>query len=216
MASVAPAKRQAAKVVQALRKAYPNATCTLEFENPFELLIATILSAQSTDQRVNLVTRSLFRHHRSAADLAGLPLGALEKAIRSTGFFRTKAKSIKACCQQLVDQHGGVVPPEMDQLVTLPGVGRKTANVVLGTAFGLATGVVVDTHVGRIARRLALTAEKQPEKIERDLMDLLPQKEWICFSHRMIYHGRQVCKARKPACDRCSMQGFCPRIGVAE
>lgn len=216
MASVAPEKRQAGRVFRALRNEYPDATCALEYENPVQLLIATILSAQATDQRVNLVTRDLFKKYPSAAHLASVPIGALEKAIKSTGFFRNKAKTIKTCCQQLVDQYDGAVPPDMDQLVALPGVGRKTANVVLGTAFGLPTGVVVDTHVGRVSRRLHLTLESNPEKIERDLMDLLPKKEWISFSHRMIYHGRRVCKSRKPACDRCSLEGFCPRIGVTE
>lgn len=215
MAASTSDKRHAAKVVRALGKDYPDATCALVHETPLQLLIATILSAQCTDERVNQVTRDLFQKYPTAAHLAKLPPARLEKAIQSTGFFRNKAKSIRACCQQLVEEHGGEVPREMDQLVALPGVGRKTANVVLGTAFGLATGVVVDTHVARISRRLGLTNEKNAEKIERDLMELLPKKEWIDFSHRMIHHGRRICKARKPACADCSMQRFCPRIGVS-
>jgi endonuclease-3 len=163
---------------------------------------------------VNIVTQTLFRRYPTAADLAALPLAQLEREIQSTGFFRNKAKSIKACCQQLVDGYHGEVPAEMELLVELRGVGRKTANVVLGTAFGKATGVVVDTHVTRIARRLGLTREKSAEKIERDLMAVLPRSEWIDFSHRLIHHGRQVCKARKPLCEVCILQAFCPRVGV--
>lgn len=215
MASSTCEKSRAVAVVRVLRNDYPDATCALEHETPFQLLIATILSAQCTDQRVNLVTRELFTQYRSAADLAAMTTAELEQAIQSTGFYRNKAKSIKACCHQLVDRYDGRVPASLEELVALPGVGRKTANVVLGTAFGMATGVVVDTHVGRISRRLGLTAEKNADKIERDLMDLVPQKEWIDFAHRLIHHGRRVCKARKPACDACSMIGFCPRIGVA-
>ncbi len=215
MASSTADKRFAAKVTRVLRKDYPEATCALKHESPLQLLIATILSAQCTDERVNLVTKDLFRKYPTAAKLAAVPLPQLEKAIQSTGFFRNKAKSIHACCQQLVDQYDGDVPPDLDKLVELAGVGRKTANVVLGTWFGIPTGVVVDTHVSRIARRLGLTGESQPVKIERDLMQLLPKKEWIDFSHRMIHHGRRVCKARKPDCEACSMQSFCPRIGVA-
>jgi endonuclease-3 len=214
MASTTPEKRQAGKVVRALRKDYPDAECALEFTTPLQLLVATILSAQCTDERVNMVTRDLFKKHPTAADLAALSLPKLEKAIQSTGFFRNKAKSIKACCQHLVDEYDGEVPEDLDQLVELAGVGRKTANVVMGTAFGVATGVVVDTHVSRISQRLGLTSESKPEKIEQDLMKLLPKKEWIDYSHRMIHHGRQICKARKPACEDCSMNGFCPRVGV--
>ena len=209
------AKRHAAKVVRRLRRDYPDATCALRHENAFQLLIATILSAQCTDERVNMVTESLFRQYSTAADFVRLPAAKLEKAIQSTGFFRNKAKSIKACCQQLDALYQGQVPREMDPLVRLPGVGRKTANVVLGTAYGLATGVVVDTHVARISRRLGLTEHSDPVKIERDLMDQLPRKEWIDFSHRMIQHGRRVCKARNPQCEACSLRTICPRIGVA-
>ncbi|MFW6169022.1 MAG: endonuclease III [Planctomycetota bacterium] len=214
MASSTSAKSQAVSVVRALRNDYPGVTCALEHETPLQLLVATILSAQCTDQRVNGVTRDLFTQYRTAADLAATTAGELESVIQSTGFYRNKAKSIKACCQQLIERYDGRVPESLEELVALPGVGRKTANVVLGTAFGIATGVVVDTHVGRISRRLGLTAEKNAKKIEQDLMDLLPKTEWIDFSHRLIHHGRRVCKARKPACDTCSMVGFCPRIGV--
>jgi endonuclease-3 len=215
MAASTPEKRHAAQVVRALRRDYPDVTCALEHANPLQLLIATILSAQCTDERVNTVTRTLFRQYPAAADLAALPLPKLEQEIRSTGFFRNKSKSIQACCQQLVDRYEGEVPDDMDRLVELPGVGRKTANVVMGTAFRQATGVVVDTHVTRISRRLGMTQEKTAEKIERDLMAVLPKKEWIDFSHRVIHHGRQVCQARKPQCSACGMQSFCPRIDVA-
>jgi endonuclease-3 len=209
-------KLQAAKVVRALRREYPDAQCALRHENPLQLLIATILSAQCTDKQVNLVTPELFAKYPAAQDWAKLPIETLERALQSTGFFRNKAKNIKACCQQLVEKYGGEVPREMELLVELPGVGRKTANVVLGTAYGLPTGVVVDTHVARISRRLGLTKHADPAKIERDLMDGLPRKEWIDFSHRMIHHGRRICKARRPLCEQCSLSNFCPRIGVEE
>ncbi len=208
------AKRHAAKIVRRLRRDYPDAECALRYDTPLQLLVATILSAQCTDTRVNIVTHDLFRKHPSAATLARVPLRELEQEIRSTGFFRNKAKNIKACCEQLVERFRGQVPRDMDELVQLPGVGRKTANVVLGTAYGLATGVVVDTHVTRISRRLGLTGQTDAPRIERDLMDQLPRKEWIQFSHRMIHHGRRVCKARKPLCEACSLRELCPRIGV--
>jgi len=207
-------KRRAAKVVRHLRADYPDAVCALHYKSPLQLLVATILSAQCTDVRVNLVTKDLFKKYPTAAHFARVKLPTLEKAIQSTGFFRNKAKNIKACCQQLVERYDGEVPQDMDQLVDLPGVGRKTANVVLGTAYGLATGVVVDTHVARLSRRLGLTDEKDAEKIERDLMEQLPRKEWINFSHRMIHHGRRVCTARRPQCNTCSMEKCCPQIGV--
>ena len=210
-----PQQRHADQVVRALRRAYPSATCALVHRNSLELLIATILSAQCTDKRVNLVTQDLFARYPTAADLAALPLNRLERAIQSTGFFRNKAKHIQACCRQLHERFEGDVPRDMDVLVALPGVGRKTANVVMGTAFGQATGVVVDTHVARIARRLGMTRERNAEKIERDLMDQLPRKEWIDFSHRVIEHGRRVCKARKPLCDTCPLGLFCPRMDVS-
>lgn len=212
--SPSPAKQLAARVVRRLRADYPDAECALQYETPVQLLVATILSAQCTDQRVNLVTKELFGRYPSAADLAKLPLPRLERLIQSTGFFRNKAKNIRECCRKLSTEYGGEVPRDMETLVRLPGVGRKTANVVLGTAYGQATGVVVDTHVGRISRRLGLTAERDPVKVERDLMALLPRTQWINFSHRMIHHGRKVCDARKPKCDDCSMNQFCPRIDV--
>jgi len=208
------ARRYASLVARRLRKHYPDAICALNFRTPLELLIATILSAQCTDVRVNIVTKDLFRKYRSAADYAAARQSVLEKDIQSTGFFRNKAKSIKVCCKTLADLYNGEVPRDLDALVSLQGVGRKTANVVLGTAFRLATGVVVDTHVTRISRRLGLTANSDPVRIERDLMALLPRKEWIDFSHRMIHHGRQICIARRPKCDICPLADICPRIGV--
>jgi endonuclease-3 len=214
MAVATEAKRHAAKVVRALRRDYADAQCALRHENEFQLLIATILSAQCTDERVNIVTRDLFAKYPTPRHFADLPIKTLETAIQSTGFFRNKAKNIKGCCQQLVEHYQGQVPRDLDLLVELPGIGRKTANVVLGTAFGLATGVVVDTHVTRITQRLGLTSQSDAVKIERDLIDLIPKKEWINFSHRLIHHGRRICKARKPLCEQCSMNKFCPRIGV--
>ena len=216
MARSAEAKRHAAEVVRALGRCYPDAKCSLDFRTPLELLVATILSAQCTDQRVNQVTPALFRKYPDAAHYAAAPRAELEKEIQSTGFFRNKAKNIQAACQMLVEQCGGRIPQEIDQFVRLPGVGRKTANVVLGTAFHIASGVVVDTHVARLSRRLGLSPQKNPEKIEQDLMETVPRKEWIAVSHRMIAHGRRVCLARKPKCDVCPLASICPRIGVDE
>ncbi len=207
-------KQRTAKIVRQLAKDYDEAECALGHETAFELLVATILSAQCTDERVNMVTPGLFRKYPDPAAFAAAPLGDIEKAVQSTGFFRNKAKNIKACSQALVEHHDGRVPEELDALVQLAGVGRKTANVVLGVAFGKATGVVVDTHVGRISRRLGLTRHDDPNKVEADLMALLPQKEWINFAHRLIHHGRQVCHARKPKCDICTLAKLCPKIGV--
>jgi len=207
-------KRQAGKVLRRLKADFPEVECALLHDSPVQLLVATILSAQCTDARVNIVTRELFKLHPTAHDLAAVPLKRLEKLVQSTGFFRNKAKNIRLCCQELVDKYDGEVPQELDALVNLAGVGRKTANVVLGVAFGVASGVVVDTHVGRLSRRTGLTTESDAVKVERDLMGLLPKKEWVDFSHRMIYHGRQTCGARKPKCDACSMRKFCPRVGV--
>ena len=209
-------KSYVAKVLRRLKADYPEAPCALVHRNPFQLLIATILSAQCTDERVNRVTKDLFRKYKTPHDFATAPLRSIEKAVNSTGFFRNKAKNIKACSTELAGSYGGKVPRELEALVALAGVGRKTANVVLGTAFGLTTGVVVDTHVGRLSRRLGLTAEKDAVKVEQDLMQLLPKKEWIQFSHRMIHHGRAVCSSRRPRCEECSMKGFCPRVGVGE
>jgi endonuclease-3 len=210
----ADTNKQAARVVERLKADYPGATCALENETPFELLVATILSAQCTDARVNMVTPELFRRWPTAAEMARAPLRSLEKVIQSTGFFRAKAKNIKAASLALMERHGGQVPRDMEQLVALPGVGRKTANVVLGTAYGVATGVVVDTHVTRLSQRLGLTRHTDAGKIEQDLMRIVPQQEWVDFAHRMIHHGRQICVARKPKCSQCSMNSFCPRIGV--
>ncbi len=208
------AKRHAARIAKALAKAYRGARCSLDFRNPLELLVATILSAQCTDERVNAVTPALFRKYPTAADYASADLRALERDIQSTGFFRNKAKSLKNCARQLVNQYASSVPKSLEQLVELPGVGRKTANVVLGTAFGIASGVVVDTHVARLSKRMGLTKHKDPAKIERDLMRDLPAREWIALSHRMIQHGRRVCLARRAKCEVCSLVRLCPRIGV--
>ena len=214
MSVSAELKQRAAKIIRLLAKTYPDATCALEFHNPLELLIATILSAQCTDQRVNLVTKELFRKYRNAADYARAPLAELERDIQSTGFFRNKAKSIHGCCETLAERFGGEVLRDMESLVELPGVGRKTANVVLGTAYHIASGVVVDTHVTRVSRRLGLTTEKDAVRIEQDLTALLPKKEWIDFSHRVIWHGRKICAARKPLCKQCPLLPVCPRVGV--
>jgi endonuclease-3 len=207
-------KAQSARIARRLKDDYPDVTCALDNETPFQLLVATILSAQCTDARVNMVTPELFRRWPTAREMADAPTKQLEKVIQSTGFFRNKAKNIKAASQGLVEKYGGEVPPDLDQLVALPGVGRKTANVVLGTAFGMATGVVVDTHVTRLSNRLGLTKHSDPTKIEQDLMAVLPKSEWVNFAHRMIHHGRQICTARKPKCPVCSMNNFCPKIGV--
>jgi endonuclease-3 len=208
------AKRYGAKIVRRLDRAYPAAECSLDFRSPLELLVATVLSAQCTDRRVNQVTQELFRKYRSAADYADAKLSELEKDIQSTGFFRNKAKNIQACCRVLVDEFGGEVPDDLDALVALPGIGRKTANVILGTGFGIASGVVVDTHVGRLSRRLGLSEHKDPAKVEKDLAAVLPRKQWVRFSHQMILHGRSTCMARKPRCDDCVLADICPRIGV--
>lgn len=208
-------KGRVSEILRILKRTYPEPRCALEFSNPLELLIATILSAQCTDVRVNLVTKDLFRKYRSAADYAQAPQAELEQAIQSTGFYRNKAKNLRACCQLLVERHGGEVPRDLDALVQLPGVGRKTANVVLGTALDIPSGVVVDTHVSRLSRRLGLSAEKHPERIEADLMELIPKREWINFSHRLIHHGRRICVARKPNCPQCPLLDVCPKVGVA-
>ena len=200
-------------IVRELRKAHPDATCALNHRNALELLIATILSAQCTDNRVNIVTKDLFKKYRKASDYANAPIGELEEAVRSTGFYRNKAKSIQGAAKALVANHKGKVPDTMEELLPLPGVARKTANVVLGTWFGKAEGVVVDTHVHRLSRRLGLTKQDDPKKIEPDLMKLLPRKEWTDFSHRVIWHGRKVCPARKPKCDACTLAVYCPSAG---
>src|SRR5437016_2292556 len=198
------------KIIAALRKTYPDAHCELNYSNPLELLIATVLSAQCTDKRVNQVTAELFRKYRTAADYANANTTALEQDVKSTGFFRNKTKSIQACCRKLVEQYGGKVPQTMEELIQLGGVGRKTANVVLGNAFGINEGIVVDTHVARLSQRLGLTREETPEKIERDLVKLVPRKLWTLFSHLLIWHGRRRCYARKPDCHHCEVLSLCP------
>lgn len=207
---IADLKKRTAEVIKRLKKAYPDAHCALVHSNPFELMIATILSAQCTDERVNIVTADLFRKYRSPQDLANADQRELEKDIHSTGFFRNKAKNIKAASRRIIDVYGGKVPQTMDDLLTLGGVARKTANVVLGNAFGIASGIVVDTHVSRLSQRLGLTTQTTPEKIEKDLTVLVPKKDWVMFSHWLIFHGRQVCNARKPKCDQCCLADQCP------
>lgn len=209
-----PPAERIGPIISRLKRHYPDARCALDHGNPLELLVATILSAQCTDVRVNLVTRQLFQKYRSAADYANADPAVFEDEIRSTGFYRNKTKSVIGMAQALVARHGGEVPRTMDELTALPGVGRKTANVVLGTAFGLNEGVVVDTHVHRITRRrLRLTRHDDPEKIERDLMKLVPRGEWTQFSHTLIHHGRQICDARKPKCEICPVNELCPSAG---
>jgi len=200
--------------VRGLKRAYPDAECALQHHGPFQLLAATILSAQCTDQRVNMVTPALFEKYPTAESLARGRIRDIERIIRSTGFFRSKAKSLKGMAQGLVRDHEGEFPREVDDLVQLPGVGRKTANVVLGVCYGIASGVVVDTHVKRISNLLGLTTEANPEKIERDLMGLLPEKEWIEYSHRVIHHGRKICIARRPQCPECPLLECCQRVGL--
>ena len=207
------AKDRARRARRSLAKLYPDAACALKHEGPLQLLVATILSAQCTDVRVNMVTPALFARYPSAQDFAAADGHELESMIQSTGFFRNKAKNIKECCQIIVDRFSGEVPGRLEDLVELPGVGRKTANVVLGNSFDV-PGITVDTHVGRLSRRLGLTLHDDPVKVEHDLMELIPKKEWTMFSHRLIFHGRQVCHARKPNCEECTLAGFCPKVGV--
>lgn len=207
-------KKRTAQVIKRLRKAYPDAHCALEHSDPFELLVATILSAQCTDARVNIVTADLFRKYRGPEDFVKVPQQELERDIHSTGFFRNKARNIKAASQRIIEVYGGQIPRTMAEILTLGGVARKTANVVLGNAFGIASGVVVDTHVSRLSQRLGLTKEKTPEKIERDLKELVPKKDWVMFSHWLIYHGRQVCNARKPKCGQCVLADLCPSFPI--
>ena len=204
------AQDRLATIVPLLRQEHPDATCALHHKNALELLVATILSAQCTDERVNKVTPHLFATYPTAADYASAEIGDLEEAVRSTGFFRNKAKNIQGAARRIVEEYDGEVPATMEELLTLPGVARKTANVVLGTAYGIADGVVVDTHVKRLSNRLALTTSDKPEVIERDLMALLPQAEWIDISHLLIFHGRRICKARKPDCAACAISHLCP------
>ncbi len=207
-------KPPAGEIVAALRRAYPDADTELLWETPLQLLVATILSAQCTDERVNQVTRKLFARYRTAADYARADPARFEEEIRPTGFYRNKTKLVLGAARRLVDHYGGEVPAEMADLLTLPGVARKTANLVLGTAFGMATGVVVDTHVKRVAYRLGLTGEEDPGKVEADLMALLPKDNWIFAGHALILHGRRVCQARLPRCSACPLADLCPRRGV--
>ena len=206
-------EERAAAIVKALSRVYPDAHCELDFADPLQLLISTILSAQCTDKRVNMVTPELFKRYRTAADLAAASQEDIEKVIQSTGFYRSKAKAIRATCADIVAKHGGKVPQTMEELTTLRGVGRKTANVVLGNAFGKNEGVVVDTHVSRLAQRLGLTKQTTPEKIEEDLIKLIPRARWTDFSHWLIWHGRRRCYARKPDCPGCELRAICPSAG---
>jgi endonuclease III len=204
--------RRARRIHRVLAQAHPDAHCALDFTEPLELVVATILSAQCTDVRVNMVTPALFRRFRTAADYAAADREELEALIASTGFFRMKAANIIGMAQRLIERHEGEVPGDLDALVALPGVGRKTANVVLGNAFGI-PGITVDTHLGRLARRFGWTAHEDPVKVERDLMELFPRQEWTMLSHRMIFHGRRICFARRPACGACPVARLCPSFG---
>ncbi len=215
--SAAARKQRVAKITEILHRTYPDAKCRLDFRSPLELLVGTILAAQCTDDRVNIVTKDLFRKYKSAADYAKADPERLQQEIRSTGFFRNKAKSIIGAAARIIDDFGGQVPRTMDELLTLPGVARKTANVVLGNAFGVDEGIVVDTHVIRVSMRLRITdvAKPQPEKIEQDLMKVIPREHWGMFSHWLLFHGRAVCKARKPDCPHCHIAQLCPSAGKA-
>jgi len=206
---------RAATVCQVLARTYPTAHCELDYTTPLELLVATILSAQCTDKRVNIVTKELFRVCRSAADYVALPQKQLEDLIKTAGFYRSKAKNIRACCAELVAKHGGEVPRTMESLTALAGVGRKTANVVLGNVFDINVGIVVDTHVQRLSTRLGLTRNTDPVKIEQDLVKLVPQEKWTLFSHWLIWHGLRRCSARKPDCPGCELRTFCPSADKA-
>ena len=207
-------KKRTGEIIRRLKKEYPDAHCALVHTDAFELLIATILSAQCTDERVNIVTANLFRKYRTPQDYLEVLPEELEKDIHSTGFFRNKAKNIQGACLKIIEDFNGEIPRTMDELLTLNGVARKTANVVMGNAFGIASGVVVDTHVSRLSQRLGLTAETAPEKIEKDLQNLVPENDWIMFPHWLISHGRKICQARKPKCDECVLNDICPKVGV--
>jgi len=207
-------KKRTGEIIKRLKKEYPNAHCALVHANAFELLIATILSAQCTDERVNIVTANLFRKYRKPQDYTEVSQEELEQDIHSTGFFRNKAKNIQAACARIIENFGGEIPNTMDELLTLNGVARKTANVVLGNAFGIASGVVVDTHVARVSQRLGLTEQIAPEKIEKDLQQLVSIKDWIIFPHWLIWHGRKICQARKPKCLECVLGNICPSFGI--
>lgn len=207
-------KQRALEILLRLKQLYPDATCSLDYETPVQLLMATILSAQCTDERVNMVTPELFRRFPDAAAIAGADLSEIEALVKSTGFYRNKAKNIQGACRMIMEQFGGQVPQGMDNLLKLPGVARKTANVVSANAFGVNLGVTVDTHVKRLSYRLGLTKHTDPVRVERDLMKLLPQPDWENWSIRLIYHGRAVCNARKPACDRCALADLCPSASL--
>jgi endonuclease-3 len=206
-------RARARKIVSGLKRAYPGAHCALHFRSPLELYVATVLSAQCTDERVNQVTRDLFRRYRSARDYAEAPQEEMEEAVRTTGFYRNKAKAVRGCCRQLVERFDGKVPDEVDALVTLPGVGRKTANIVLGNAFGK-PAIGVDTHVKRLAGRMGFSRRTDPDQIEADLCRIVPQASWVRFCHLLQFHGRQVCLARKPRCPSCPVNEICPKIGL--
>lgn len=210
-----PDSERVTAILRILGELYPETRTALEYTNPFQLAVATILSAQCTDKRVNLVTPALFARFPTAESMAAAELPELEKLIQSTGFFRAKSKNIRECSRQIVARHGGTLPATQAELVALPGIGRKTANVILGDAFGV-PGITVDTHVGRLSRRLALTIHTDPVKVEHDLMRWVPQPEWTRFSHRLIFHGRQICHARKPLCDQCALSPHCPKVGVTK
>jgi endonuclease-3 len=212
--SIPTLKSRTEKIIAALKHTYPTAHCELNFSDPLELLIATILSAQCNDKQVNIVTDSLFKKYKTAADYAKAEPSTFEQQIKRIGLYRNKAKNIQACCRKLVELHGGKVPTSMEQLIELDGVGRKTANVVLGNAFNINHGIVVDTHVARLSARLGLTREKSPEKIEVALTKLIPQDEWTLFSHLLIWHGRRRCFARSPDCADCEILELCPRVGL--
>jgi endonuclease III len=207
-------RTRAHRVAVELARIYPDAKCALSFRNPFELLVATILSAQCTDELVNRVTPALFARYPNARALAKADLSDVEELIHATGFFRAKSKNLVTMAAALVDRHAGEVPRDLEELIALPGVGRKTANVVLGTAYSIASGVVVDTHVKRLVHRLGLTKHTDPTKIEQDMMNLLDPSDWIMFSHRLIIHGRKICAAKKPRCSECALDPICPKIGV--
>ena len=207
-------KAYALKILTILKRTYPRAKCSLDYKNPLQLLVATILSAQCTDKRVNMTTPKLFARYRTAADFADCDITELQSLIRSTGFYRNKAKNIKGACRMIVDEFGGKVPDTMEDILRLPGVARKTANIVLGNAYGVIEGVPVDTHAIRISYLLGFTRERNPVKIERDLMALIPRKDWLHLSNLFVHHGRAICIARRPACSRCPLNKLCPKVGL--
>jgi len=214
--SLSQKQTRTGELIARLKAAYPDARCSLNFSNLLELLVATVLSAQFTDARVNLVTKLLFQKYRTASDYAGASVEQLEEDIKSTGFYRNKARALRACCTELIAQYGGEVPADMAALVRLPGVGRKTANVILGNAYEMAEGIVVDTHVRRLAGRLGLTQHRDPDKIEQDLLQVVPHQDWVAFSHLLILHGRRICSARAPQCPVCPVYDLCPSAKMSD